>query len=53
LYSGVTYGAGGAAGALLAGWAWQAGGAGFAFSLSAAAGLAGLLLAMTLKRYGL
>ena len=53
LYSGVTYGAGGAAGALLAGWAWQAGGAGFAFSLSAAAGVVGLLLAMALKRYGL
>jgi MFS transporter, PPP family, 3-phenylpropionic acid transporter len=53
LYSGVTYGAGGAAGALLAGWAWQAGGAGFAFSLSAAAGVVGLLLAMALKRFGL
>ena len=53
LYSGVTYGAGGAAGALLAGWAWQAGGAGLAFSLSAAAGIAGLLLAMAMKRYGL
>jgi PPP family 3-phenylpropionic acid transporter len=53
LYSGVTYGAGGAFGALAAGWAWQAGGPGPAFSVSAAAGLAGLLLAMALKRYGL
>jgi PPP family 3-phenylpropionic acid transporter len=53
LYSGVTYGAGGAVGALSAGWAWQAGGAGPAFSLSAAAAVLGLLLAMALKRSGL
>jgi MFS transporter, PPP family, 3-phenylpropionic acid transporter len=53
LFSGVTYGAGGAAGALAAGWAWQSGGAGVAFTASAAAGAVGLLLAMAMKRYGL
>jgi PPP family 3-phenylpropionic acid transporter len=53
LYSGVTYGAGGAAGALAAGWAWETAGPGFAFSLSALAALAGLLLAHALKRAGL
>jgi PPP family 3-phenylpropionic acid transporter len=53
LFSGVTYGAGGAVGALSAGWAWQAAGAGAAFSLSAAAAVLGLLLAMALKRLGL
>src|SRR6185436_16700505 len=45
LFSSVTYGAGGAVGALGAGWLWQAGGPGLAFSLSALAGLAGLHLA--------
>ncbi len=53
LFSGVTYGAGGAVGALVAGWAWQSGGAGVAFTASAAAGAVGLLLAMAMKRYGL
>ncbi|HYG54889.1 MAG TPA: MFS transporter [Burkholderiales bacterium] len=53
LYSGVTYGAGGAVGALAAGWAWQAGGPGAAFTVSAIAGALGLLLAMSLKRLGL
>ena len=53
LFSGVSYGAGGAAGALGAGWLWDAAGPGFAFSLSALAGLAGLLLAHGLKRRGL
>ena len=53
LFSSVSYGAGGAAGALGAGWLWQAAGPGFAFSLSALAGLAGLLLAHHLKRRGL
>jgi PPP family 3-phenylpropionic acid transporter len=53
LFSGVTYGAGGAAGALAAGWAWETAGPGFAFSLSALAALAGLLLAHALKRAGL
>lgn len=53
LLSSLSYGAGGAAGALGAGWLWEAAGAGFAFSLSALAGLAGLLLAHRLKRLGL
>jgi len=53
LFSSLSYGAGGAAGALGAGWLWDAAGPGFAFSLSALAGLAGLLLAHGLKRQGL
>jgi PPP family 3-phenylpropionic acid transporter len=53
LFSSVSYGAGGAAGALGAGWLWEAAGAGAAFSLSALAGLAGLLFAHALKRRGL
>jgi MFS transporter, PPP family, 3-phenylpropionic acid transporter len=53
LFSSVTYGAGGAVGALAAGALWQAGGPGLAFSLSALIGLAGLLLAHGLKRAGL
>ena len=53
LFSSVTYGAGGAAGALAAGWLWQALGPGLAFTFSALAGLAGLHLARTLKRAGL
>jgi PPP family 3-phenylpropionic acid transporter len=53
LFSSIGYGAGGAAGALGAGWLWQAAGPGFAFSLSALAGLAGLLFAHRLKRGGL
>jgi MFS transporter, PPP family, 3-phenylpropionic acid transporter len=50
LFSSVTYGAGGAAGALAAGALWQAGGAQLAFSASALFGLAGLLFAFVLKR---
>ncbi|OGA66783.1 MAG: hypothetical protein A3G81_10625 [Betaproteobacteria bacterium RIFCSPLOWO2_12_FULL_65_14] len=53
LFSGVTYGAGGASGALAAGWAWAALGPGWAFSLSALVAAAGLLLAHALKRAGL
>lgn len=53
LFSGLTYGAGGAVGALAAGWAWEAAGPGPSFSLSALFGLAGLLLAYPLKRAGL
>lgn len=53
LYSSVSYGAGGAAGALGAGWLWEAAGPGWAFSLSALAGLVGLLFAHGLKRRGL
>ena len=53
LFSSLGYGAGGAAGALVAGWAWDAGGAGLAFSLAGAAGLAGAYFANTLRRVGL
>jgi PPP family 3-phenylpropionic acid transporter len=53
LYSSLTYGAGGAAGTLLSGWAWEAGAAPFAFSLSALAALAGFFFAARLKRAGL
>jgi MFS transporter, PPP family, 3-phenylpropionic acid transporter len=53
LFSSVCYGAGGAVGALLAGWAWEVAGPGFAYSLSSILALAGLLLAYTLKRDGL
>jgi PPP family 3-phenylpropionic acid transporter len=45
LFSSVSYGAGGAVGALAAGWLWELGGPGLAFSLSALSGLAGLHLA--------
>ena len=53
LFSSVSYGAGGAAGALAAGALWEAGGPQLAFSASALFGLAGLLFARTLKRAGL
>ena len=44
---------GGAAGALLAGWAWQLGGPGLAFSLCSLVAAVGLFLAYSLKRGGL
>jgi PPP family 3-phenylpropionic acid transporter len=53
LFSSIAYGAGGAAGALSAGWAWELAGPGAAFSLSAAAAAAGVFLAYPLKRAGL
>jgi len=53
LFSSVTYGAGGAAGALAAGWLWQPLGPGLAFTFSALAGLVGLHLVRDLKRAGL
>ncbi len=53
LFSSVGYGAGGALGALGAGWAWQAAGPGLAFSLAAAAALMGLFFAYPVKRAGL
>lgn len=53
LFSSLSYGAGGAAGALTAGWAWEAGGPSLAFSASAAAALAGACFAWRLRRFGL
>ena len=53
LFSSLGYGAGGAAGALIAGWAWEASGPALAFSASAAAALAGACFASQLKRFGL
>jgi len=53
LFSSLSYGAGGAAGTLLAGWAWQAAGPQLAFSLAAVAAAAGAFLAGQLKRAGL
>jgi PPP family 3-phenylpropionic acid transporter len=53
IFSSVSYGAGGAVGALVSGWAWQAGGASFVFSLAALAGLVGAYFAYALKRAGL
>ena len=53
LFSSVCYGAGAAAGLLIAGWAWDLGGAQLAFSASAATALAGAFIAHRLKRAGL
>jgi MFS transporter, PPP family, 3-phenylpropionic acid transporter len=53
LFSSLAYGAGGAAGALAAGWAWELAGPAAAFTLSALAAGVGLLFAYPLKRAGL
>jgi PPP family 3-phenylpropionic acid transporter len=53
LFSSLTYGAGGAAGMVLSGWAWEAGAAPFAFTLAALAALGGMVFALRLKRAGL
>jgi MFS transporter, PPP family, 3-phenylpropionic acid transporter len=53
LFSSISYGAGGAAGALLAGWGWEAAGPGLAFSLAALAGLVGAYFACAVRRAGL
>ena len=53
LFSGVTYGAGGAVGLIISGWAWEIGGASLAFSAAALAAAAGVLFALRLKRAGL
>jgi PPP family 3-phenylpropionic acid transporter len=53
LFSSVSYGAGGAAGLLIAGWAWELGGARLAFSACALVAGAGAFLALRLKRAGL
>lgn len=52
-FSGISYGAGAAAGLVLSGWAWQGGGARSAFAVSAMAALLGALFAARLKRAGL
>ena len=53
LFSSISYGAGGAAGALLAGSGWEAAGPGLAFSLAALAGLVGAYFAYAVRRAGL
>jgi PPP family 3-phenylpropionic acid transporter len=53
LFSSVSYGAGGAAGALVAGWAWEAWGAGAAFTCAALFGLVGAHFAYRLRKAGL
>ena len=52
LFSSLGYGAGGAAGALIAGWAWEASGPALGFSASAAAALLGACFALRLRRFG-
>jgi MFS transporter, PPP family, 3-phenylpropionic acid transporter len=53
LFSSVAYGAGGATGALLAGWAWETWGAGWAFAVSSIAAGSGLVFAYSLRKAGL
>lgn len=53
IFFSLSYGAGGAAGSLVAGWAWEASGPGLAFSLAALAALVGAYFAYALKRTGL
>lgn len=52
LFSGVSYGGGAAAGLVLSGWAWDAGGAGGAFSVSVIACALGAFFALRLRRAG-
>jgi len=52
LFSSACYGAGGAAGALVAGWAWEAWGPQLTFTVAGAAGLAGAHFAYSLRRSG-
>lgn len=53
LFSCISYGAGAAAGLVLAGWGWEAGGAPLTFSVAALAAAAGAFFAVQLKRAGL
>jgi PPP family 3-phenylpropionic acid transporter len=53
LYASLSNGAGGAAGAVLAGWAWDAFGHGQAFLFAAAAALIGALFVLRLRRAGI
>lgn len=50
LFSGVTYGAGAAAGLVIAGWTWSVGGAAMAFSASSTAALIGAFFAARIGR---
>jgi len=50
LFSSLAYGGGGAAGALLAGWGWEAGGPALTFSIAAGAAAIGAWLAFRLRR---
>lgn len=49
LFTSMSYGAGGAAGVLLAGWAWEAGGPTLTFSLAALAGMVGAVIVARLR----
>jgi PPP family 3-phenylpropionic acid transporter len=53
IFSSVSYGAGAAAGTVLAGWGWELGGGPVAYSLSAIAAATGAFFAGRLKRAGL
>jgi PPP family 3-phenylpropionic acid transporter len=53
LLSSIGYGAGAAVGTVVAGWAWEAGGAPLAFTVAALAALVGAFIALRLKRAGL
>jgi MFS transporter, PPP family, 3-phenylpropionic acid transporter len=53
LFSSLAYGAGGAAGALIAGFAWESSGPGLTFTLAALSGLVGAYFAYALRRSGL
>ncbi len=53
LFSSIGYGAGGAVGAVAAGWAWEMAGPGLAFTVSSVAAAAGLVFAYLLQRKGL
>ena len=53
LFTSLSYGAGGAAGALLAGWSWSAAGPAMAFTISSLVAAVGLFLAWRLKRHGI
>jgi len=53
LFTSIAYGAGGAAGAVLAGWSWSAAGPAMAFTISSLVAGAGLILVRRLKRHGI
>ncbi len=53
LFSSLSYGAGGAAGMLLAGWAWDAGGPSLAFTCAGAIAVLGAVLVMRVRRAGM